>query len=323
MRWNNETPLPRPPVLDHGVNEEVPSRESGRSIPIRVFKPRRNTSPSVKGVFLHIHGGGWVLQSHEYQDTYLDYISEQTGLVTVSVGYRLAPEHPYPTGPEDCYDAIDYLTSDAGLERFGGPVRFICGESAGGHLTMTTFLHLATQATNSDATTNKSAITAIKELKSLICHYGAFNLAEWFPSTILFKPRPDESSDPTATLVMDGDIMNEFRKAFLPNSTSIQRLDPFISPFYANWSSINSSLLDIRGGLPPVLFTCGTHDPLLDDSVMMCAKWQMSSGDASKGVLKIYPGAPHGFTGLAAMGLESAKECMGDFSKFMQDLLGP
>lgn len=45
--------------------------------------------------------------------------------------------------------------------------------------------------------------------------------------------------------------------------------------------------------LPPALFSCGTLDPLLDDSVMMSAKWAMSGAES---ILKIYPGAPHGFT---------------------------
>jgi len=60
MRWNNETPLPRPPVIESGKNITIPSRESGREIPCRVFMPETD---NVKGVFMHIHGGGWVLQS--------------------------------------------------------------------------------------------------------------------------------------------------------------------------------------------------------------------------------------------------------------------
>lgn len=60
MRWNGETPLPKPVVLESGVNFTIPSREKGRDIPCRMFKPENG---EVKGIYMHIHGGGWVLQS--------------------------------------------------------------------------------------------------------------------------------------------------------------------------------------------------------------------------------------------------------------------
>jgi acetyl esterase/lipase len=62
MRWNGETPLPKPVVLESGKKMEIPSRESGRGIPCRYFLPEKG---DVNGVYMHIHGGGWVLQSEE------------------------------------------------------------------------------------------------------------------------------------------------------------------------------------------------------------------------------------------------------------------
>jgi acetyl esterase/lipase len=59
LRWEGKTPLPKPVVLEEGVNGSIPSREQGRSIPYRVFRPKGES----RGVYLHIHGGGWVLQS--------------------------------------------------------------------------------------------------------------------------------------------------------------------------------------------------------------------------------------------------------------------
>lgn len=60
LRWEGKTPLPKPVVLPEGINGTIPSREAGREIPYRVFKPASGVS---KGIHLHIHGGGWVLQS--------------------------------------------------------------------------------------------------------------------------------------------------------------------------------------------------------------------------------------------------------------------
>lgn len=60
LRWEGKTPLPKPIILPEGVNGEIPSRDESRTIPYRVFKPENGAS---KGIHMHIHGGGWVLQS--------------------------------------------------------------------------------------------------------------------------------------------------------------------------------------------------------------------------------------------------------------------
>jgi acetyl esterase/lipase len=126
MRWNNETPLPRPPVIETGIDSTIPSRDAGRSIPLRTFLPPGGKAKS-KGTFLHIHGGGWVLQSEKYQDGLLDFMAQKAGLSVVSVGYRLAPEDPFPAGVHDCEDAVDYLVKNAEKE-LGAALSFVGGE---------------------------------------------------------------------------------------------------------------------------------------------------------------------------------------------------
>lgn len=56
--------MPKPTVLEEGEDGVLPSGEKGREIPVRVFRPNVGRG---KGVFYHIHGGGWVLQSEAYQ----------------------------------------------------------------------------------------------------------------------------------------------------------------------------------------------------------------------------------------------------------------
>lgn len=61
--------MPRPVVLD-GDDEELFLKEDGdegegRRVPVRIFRPKEGRE--VRGVFCHIHGGGWVLQSEKYQ----------------------------------------------------------------------------------------------------------------------------------------------------------------------------------------------------------------------------------------------------------------
>ncbi|KAL9105237.1 MAG: hypothetical protein Q9227_009554 [Pyrenula ochraceoflavens] len=102
MRRNGETPLPPAVHLESAESLEIPSREAGRTIPCRVLRP--DHGKPISGVFYHIHGGGWVLMDEKSQDPYLKKLADECGLACVSVGYRLAPEHPFPAGPNDSYD---------------------------------------------------------------------------------------------------------------------------------------------------------------------------------------------------------------------------
>jgi len=75
-----------------------------------------------------------------------------------------------------------------------------------------------------------------------------------------------------------GLTVHSYIAAYLPSTSEADRRNPDISPFYANLRELKC---------PPAIFTCGTLDPLLDDSVLMATKWTMSGADA---VLKLYPG---------------------------------
>src|SRR5262249_15334860 len=95
---------------------------------MRVIAPQ-----SPRGVFLHIHGGGWSIGTNDQFDPVLERLADDCGLACVSLDYRLAPEHPYPAGPDDCEAAALWLVRD-GAKRFGTTRFSIGGESAGAHL---------------------------------------------------------------------------------------------------------------------------------------------------------------------------------------------
>lgn len=61
------------------------------------------------------------------QDPLISAIADGSDVAVVSVGYRLAPEHPFPQGPNDCFDVADWLV-DRAEERFGATFQFIGGE---------------------------------------------------------------------------------------------------------------------------------------------------------------------------------------------------
>lgn len=128
--------LPAP--LPAGVSVEQVVDASGRTIPLRIFMPR-NTH--VNGVYFDIPGGGFYLGSTAGGDTRNAELAESLGIAVVSVGYRLAPENPWPAAPDDCEAAALWIIDHAEA-RFGTTNLAIGGASAGATLAMTTLLRL-------------------------------------------------------------------------------------------------------------------------------------------------------------------------------------
>ena len=223
----------------------------GGEIPLRVIAPEKPT-----GVYLHIHGGGWVLGQSDQQDPMLERVVASTGMACVSVEYRLAPEHPYPAGPDDCEAAAVWLVKNC-KEKFGTEKLTIGGESAGGHLSAVTLLRMR----------DKHGYTGFRGANLV---FGAFDLAM----------TPSQRAFGNTRLVLRTLDIERFCDAFLPGIND--RRVPDISPLYA----------DLKG-LCPALFSIGTKDALIDDSLFMWNRWAIA-GNAAE--LAVYPGAAHGFT---------------------------
>ncbi|WP_052492522.1 alpha/beta hydrolase [Leucobacter komagatae] len=104
----------------------------GYEVPIRIYSPAQpSASPPL---IVNYHGGGWTVGGLRTSDWFASRVALHTGAIVVSVGYRLAPRHPFPTGLEDCYAAFEWAVEHA--EELGAdPARVgVMGESAGGNL---------------------------------------------------------------------------------------------------------------------------------------------------------------------------------------------
>ncbi len=247
-RARGEGPFPAPERLPEGQDRAIQGR--GGAIPLRVFQP-----PVIRGVYLHIHGGGWVLGSAGAQDIALWRLARAAEVAVVSVDYRLAPEHPYPAGPDDCEDTARWLIANSERE-FGTDRLVIGGESAGGHLSVVTLLRLKRQA---------AAFSAAQLI------FGAYDLSG----------TPSQRRWGGYNLVLSSPLLNWYYDKFLPGTTPEERRAPEISPLYA----------DLRG-LPPARFVVGTQDPLLDDTLFMAQRWHAAGNEAS---LEVVAEAAHGF----------------------------
>ncbi|KAM5456329.1 hypothetical protein MaudCBS49596_001351 [Microsporum audouinii] len=288
MRETGETPLPVPVYLPDAIDATLPSRDTGRDIPLRVFKPE-NGLPS-KGIFLHFHGGGFVLGTHKHSDTPLKMYANKCQLTAISVGYRLAPEDPYPAGINDCIDAAEYLVDHAERD-YGAKLTLMGGESSGGCLAALTAFSLMRSRPK-------------HQLTGLIFPYPWLDISLGLPKVTSF----------TKPLVINYTAMQQFADAYAPNMSIEERRHPQLSPLYEDIQSL--ALESPSLSLPPALFLCGTEDPLLDDTLLMSIKWTIAGGET---VLKIYPGSPHGFNAFA--GTKAAEDGKAIILQFMQEKL--
>ena len=103
----------------------------GGPIPVRVYA-RPNLKPGAPG-YLFIHGGGFIDAGVDFTDYVQRGLAARTGCVVVGLSYRLAPEHPFPAGLEDCQDALRWMTETQPQGMDGARIA-VGGESAGANL---------------------------------------------------------------------------------------------------------------------------------------------------------------------------------------------
>lgn len=102
-------------------------------IPVRIYWPPEQESEPAPGIVLLFHGGGFVLGDLDTHDSMSRYYAREGGVIIVSVDYRLAPEHRFPAGIEDCYAVLEWVAHNAG-DLGGDPARIVLtGDSAGGN----------------------------------------------------------------------------------------------------------------------------------------------------------------------------------------------
>jgi acetyl esterase/lipase len=223
-------------------------------IPLRIFRPR---SGAVRGALLHIHGGGWVLGRPSMNDAENERRADELGLAIVSVDYRLAPEAPYPAGPDDCEAAALWLVEQARSEFGADPAKILVGgESAGGHL---------------------SAVTALRMRQRHGFRFAGANLVY---GVYDLSGVPSHTACDDRNVLLNSDSIAWFTECFVPEDPVLRR-DPDVSPLYADLSDA-----------PPALFTVGTLDPLLDHTLFLYPRWLAAGNEAE---IQVFPGAPHGF----------------------------
>ncbi len=212
------------PVGELGTIRDVVMPGPGGDIALRLFDPRATREAGPVVVFYH--GGGYVLGSIDTHAALAAEISRRLDLPVISVEYRLAPEHPWPAAPDDGEAAARWIADNGPVfdRAFTGLV--LCGDSAGGTLTIITALALRD---------HPASLPLLAQLPI----YPKVDFTRHYPSDLLFSQGHG----------LDKADMEYFNGAYHP--------DP------QHWRG--SPLLADQAGLPPTLVVTASFDPLRDN----------------------------------------------------------
>lgn len=274
LRANGEL-MGGPPV--DAIEERTIPGPAG-PLPARVYRP-----DTVDAVYLDFHGGAWCIGSARQQDGLLSELAEAAHVATISVDYRLAPEHPFPAAVDDCEAATRWVLDHA-ADEFGTSTVVIGGSSAGAHLAVLAVLRLRAS--------DPSLMARITGLNLL---FGPYDLG--------MTPSMRQGAD---AILINRPVVEASIEHFLPGLDAEARRDPMYSPLYA----------DLRD-LPPARFTVGSLDPLLDDSLFMAARWEAAGNHAE---LDVTPESPHGFS---AMPTELGRAARARYTDFVRRIIAP
>ena len=132
-RQMEERKVPQPNVPEMAkVEDRKVTSADGAEIPVRIYWP--TSAPGPHPVVVFYHGGGWVIGSIESHDATVKSLAAASGMVFVSVDYRLAPEYKFPTPLDDCFAATEWVVANAAELGVDATRLAVAGDSAGGNL---------------------------------------------------------------------------------------------------------------------------------------------------------------------------------------------
>ena len=240
---------------------------------IRLFKNKsgENITPSPKALMIYIHGGGFLNTSFFFHENYLRDICNKIGIPILGVNYAGAPDHPYPEGINDCYQAYMWILDNCEKELGFKPEKIILsGDSSGGNFALC--LNFLLQSMN------------LFEGKKI--HTPDF----LFPLYPCSNASRKNMSLSLASSFEDYKItikglreINESYRGYYPNE-----LDPFINPRDAPDILIKN--------MPKTRFMTGSHDPLRDDTIRLIYKMCIAGKDVKDYDFFNYQ---HGFIGIS------------------------
>lgn len=128
LRENDISPEPANVMINHKI---IPNG-TDQGLLVRTYTPKTGEGPYP--VIVYYHGGGWVITNLDTYEASASELAEKTGAIVMSVAYRQAPEHKFPTAHEDAFAAYQWARMHAAEINGNSEMVATAGESAGGNL---------------------------------------------------------------------------------------------------------------------------------------------------------------------------------------------
>ncbi|KAF2754902.1 esterase [Pseudovirgaria hyperparasitica] len=245
-------------------------------ITIRVYQPKTTQIDNRHGrpIYVNFHGGGWVFGDHLVEAEHCKRIVHETGAVAFDVGYRHAPEFPFPTPVDDCWQATQWILSPAIIAKYNLDVArtAVGGPSAGGHLS---------------AVVSQRARDAGIKLVLQLLHVPVCDMDHYDESGKLSQSVPYKSHVKMyETVPLSGARMEYFARHFLGVPRRAETYNnPSVSPIRA---------ADLSN-LAPALITTAEMDPLCSEGEAYHKKLLEAGNQSEYHMLR---GMPHIVAGL-------------------------
>lgn len=237
----------------------VPGLDDNPSVRVRIYEPKEKSG--ILPGLLWIHGGGYVMGDPEGDDVLCQRYVTEANCVVVSVDYRLAPEHPYPAGLEDCYAALNWFSERASQLGVDSSRIGVAGASAGGGLTAALSL-LARDRKGPELCFQMPLYPMIDDRNNT-------------PSSL----------EITGNMIWNHDLNQKGWSMYLNGKNGTEHVSQYASPARAT---------DLTG--LPYTYTCvGQLDPFRDEILDYVTRLCRAGVDVE---FHLYPGCYHGFEGV-------------------------
>ncbi|MDM0122419.1 alpha/beta hydrolase fold domain-containing protein [Variovorax arabinosiphilus] len=262
------------PVMANSVEHTVPTRHG--EVLIRAHYPQVRALP---GVFVYLHGGGFVLGSLDTHDRVMREYAQRAGIVVIGVHYTRAPEAKFPRPMQECADVLRWVSAHGELLAVDTSQLFVGGDSAGAIFSMGASLEMRDRG---------EAL-----LKGIVLNYGSMSSNLCRNSVIQYG-----GGDYGLSLMS----MVWFRAMHFTSGADFT--DPRIDILRA----------DLRG-LPPTWMVVAECDPVHDDMIELDRLMREAGNDVRK---KVYPGAAHSFLEAVSIS-DLAVEAFEDTARWLRE----
>ncbi|RHW39383.1 alpha/beta hydrolase [Lysinibacillus yapensis] len=244
-------------VRVHAVEETtIPTAES--DVPVRIYTAEEAEEYPI---LLYFHGGAFFSGNLESYDEVVRPLCKESGYKVISVGYRLAPEHPFPAQIHDGYNVAKWVTEHKDELKWDGKNLAVAGDSAGGNLA----------AVVSMMAREKKEFSITKQ----VLFYPSLDLD-------LSELRYPSLTDNAKGYFVETAVLPEFNSFYLAGG--VDPNNPLVSP-------IREGNLE---NLPEALVITAEYDPMRDEGELFAENLRKSGVPVE---LKRYEGVTHGFLG--------------------------